>query len=412
MLSIGFSFGGIEANRVNLLAVVAATAIVIATAPTWLNRGIIPKALASVGTISYSLYLVHWPILAILSNINVSGAGLWWPYRVFAVTLSFGMAYTLYSLVENRFRIKDKAHTKGFTPLLTTSLTVIALSFAVLYLSGGEKYTTLFQANVGLDEACRSPDFDKNPACRTSERPTILVWGDSFAMHLVPGLKETSPIGFVQATFSTCVPIDGVSFYNPPQHGLSWSEDCLVFNQSAINYATDNPNIELVILASPWMHLLNTKHQARIKNNTTQITQLTRTEMVDALIQTVSKLKAAGKKVVLVAPPPTLGFDIAKCHEQRDRKQWRIGVAGREDCRLEYSKYAERSKPLNSIIEKLNEEGVAVYSFAENLCNQEFCETKLDSVVLYQDMGHLSISGSEHYARKFSMYEKLRELAN
>lgn len=231
-------------------------------------------------------------------------------------------------------------------------------------------------------------------------------------MHLIPGIKASNHDGLVQATFSTCVPINGISFYQPPEHGLSWAEKCLSFNQSAVNYAINNPDIKLVVMASPWGHMLNVPLHVKITDEKLQTSQLNIDNIFDAIIETVSSLKAAGKKVVLVAPPPTLGFNIAKCHEQRDRKQLRIGSHVREDCRLDYATYLEREKRLNTIFEKLREQNIAIYSFAEKLCTDEICETKLDGVILYQDMGHLSISGSIHYAQKFSMYEELNSLAN
>lgn len=412
MLGVAYSFDGINANRINLLAVVFATAIIIGCEPKWLNQGVVATWLAKVGTISYSLYLVHWPILSLLSNINISGAGLWWPYRVFAVALSFISAIALYHLIENRFRITGESQAKRIIPMIAASFLIIGLSLMIQKLSGGQKYSKLFRPNIGLDEACRSPDFYKIPTCKTSARPSTLVWGDSYAMHIVPGLKASKHDGLIQATFSTCVPINGISFYQPPQYGLSWAEKCLNFNQSALDYAIKNPDIKLVVMASPWTHMFNVPLHVKSVDDKSQTSQLSKDEIIKEIIQTVSILKSAGKKVVLVAPPPTLGFNIAKCHEQRDRKQFRIGSQVREDCRLDYAKYLERDKTLNAVFERLREKNIAIYSFAEKLCNQEFCETKLDGVILYQDMGHLSISGSIYYAQKFSLYEELNSLAN
>lgn len=412
ILGVAYSFEGVSANRVNLLAVVFATAVVIACEPKWLHQGVLAIWLARVGTISYSLYLVHWPILSLLRNVNISGEDLWWPFRVLAVIVSFICAAALYHLIENRFRITDETKLRRFTPMVLASCLIIALSLTVQQLSGGEKYTELFRPNIGLDETCRSPNFYEIPACKTSDKPSTLIWGDSYAMHLVPGIKASDRKGLIQATFSTCVPIKGISFYQPPQHGLSWAHKCLSFNQSAIDYAIKNPDIELVVIASLWTHMLNVPLHVKNTDDKPQTSQLNKGDITGAIIRTVSTLKSAGKKVVLVAPPPSLGFNIAKCHEQRDREQFRIGSQEPEDCRLDYNKYLEREKRLNAIFEKLRENNIAIYSFAEKLCNDEFCDTKLDGVILYQDRGHLSISGSIHYAQKFSMHEELNSLAN
>ncbi len=413
VLGVAYNFEGINANRINILVVVFSTATIIACEPKWLNQGLVATWLAKVGAISYSLYLVHWPILSLLSNINISGMDLWWLYRAFAVALSFIAAIALYHLIENRFRITDESQARGFVPILFASFLIIALSFTIKSLSGGQKYTELFRPNVGLDQACRSPEFYEIPACKTSARPSTLVWGDSYAMHLVPGINASRHDGLIQAAFSTCVPIVGISFYQPPQHGLSWAQKCLAFNQSALDHAIKNPDIKLVVIASAWMHMLNVPLHVKITGDEAQAIQLSKDDIIEAIDQTVSILKKSGKKVVLVAPPPSLGFNIAKCHEQRDRKQLRIGLQQvREDCRLDFARYLERDKALNAIFEALREKNIAIYSFAENLCNNEFCETKLDEVILYQDSGHLSISGAIYYEHRFSMYDELNKLAN
>ena len=59
-----------------------------------------------VGNISYSLYLVHWPIIVILGSLLPNGRGLW--YVVAVVTMSFGLAILSYHFVENPLRYADR----------------------------------------------------------------------------------------------------------------------------------------------------------------------------------------------------------------------------------------------------------------------------------------------------------------
>ncbi len=63
-----------------------------------------------IGDISYSLYLVHWPIIVILAAV-MGGAGA--PYSVAVVAASFGMAIASYHFVENPLRRADWAKAKG-----------------------------------------------------------------------------------------------------------------------------------------------------------------------------------------------------------------------------------------------------------------------------------------------------------
>src|SRR3712207_6863264 len=52
-------------------------------------------------------------------------------------------------------------------------------------------YTTLFRSE-GLGDLCNQEGaaWQDLPSCRTSPTPRIAVWGDSNAMHLVPGLRS------------------------------------------------------------------------------------------------------------------------------------------------------------------------------------------------------------------------------
>jgi len=129
-------------SQVNLLITVFSTALIIAARPDWLNRGKVAGLLASVGTISYSLYLVHWPILAFLNSANVSDVELWWVYRAIAVFASFLLARVLYILIESKFRITDSDKTRRFYPLAISSLLIILLSVVGLKLSDGASILT------------------------------------------------------------------------------------------------------------------------------------------------------------------------------------------------------------------------------------------------------------------------------
>ena len=56
-----------------------------------------------VGDISYSLYLVHWPIIVILAAVMDSGPS----YYLVVVTAAFGLSIASYHLIENPFRRAD-----------------------------------------------------------------------------------------------------------------------------------------------------------------------------------------------------------------------------------------------------------------------------------------------------------------
>lgn len=410
LLAIFYTAPNTTANKLNLIVTVFSTALIVAARPPWLNKGWIATNLAKIGLISYSLYLVHWPIIAFLNSANISGAGLWWPYRVFAVTASFACSWVLFRFVESRFRIVKKHHSNSFKPIILLSICLILISLGLSMLTGGAHYQTLFRANHGLSDKCASENFHHIADCKTADAPTTLLWGDSYAMHLAPGLKLTAPKGIVQAALATCVPIGGASFYSSPNYGMKWAKDCINFNRAVENHAANNPSIELVILSSLW-HLVNASELLVADGASYKLSPQSIDEIALHIEKTTTRLRASGKKVVVIAPPPTQGFNIAKCHERKERGQWRLDVIGRAECRLNYSDYKSRIQKTDQLMTELIARSIPVYFFNKKLCDSQYCDTKLDNVILYRDTGHLSYLGSEHYAERFKLFSELKALA-
>jgi len=399
------------AHTFNLTLTVILTALLIAARPPWLNHGRFIQTLAKVGTISYSLYLVHWPIIAFFNNANISGGGLWWPYRLAAVGLSLLFAVILYKLVEARYRIIDVHQTKRVQPLVLISILLIIFSIGLSLLAKGSEYSTQFRANVGLSEQCSSLDFYELAECRTTEMPTTLLWGDSYAMHLAPGLRATTSDGIMQATLGACAPILEISLYRPPSFNQKWANDCINFNQKVFEFLNTKPSIQLVVLASPWTHIVDQSEQLVIEEGSYSLTKPSIQDLASRIASTVVQLQTLGKKVVVVSPPPTSGFAIAKCHERKERGQWKFDVVVRPACKLNFSDHKTHSLKVSQLMSVLTSKSIPVYFFDDKLCDKNHCETKLGGVILYRDRGHLSYSGSEHYAKKFEMFKELESLA-
>lgn len=116
-----------------------------------------------------------------------------------------------WKFVESPFRKKTIFSRKTvFSFSLFFSLFFIAAGTAILFFQEkDERFQHEIRTNYGLNYACEFNDnhFDPGKDCATSESPEILVWGDSFAMHLVPGLLASNhEIRMAQATRSVCGP--------------------------------------------------------------------------------------------------------------------------------------------------------------------------------------------------------------
>lgn len=391
-----------------LSLLILATACIIACENKHLNSGLTIDFLAHFGKISYSLYLVHWPIIAIINNLNISNKQLPLWIKISSLVASFIGAYLLHKLVESRYRTY---YQRGKIPtglIISTAILCIS-SVALLQYKPTEDYAFQMRPNNGFSLQCSETDFHKNKECKNAQAPEMLVWGDSFAMHLVPGLSSSEK-GLMQATKTTCLPINNLSFFNPPEFDSSWGKQCIEFNQSVFNFLKSNSHIKTVVMASAWRHLLNLNRQVQYNQEDYLISDLDNTEIANGILATANEIRSLGINVVIVAPPPKTDFDIGRCHEKFSRKQIKIG--GTIDCSLVRQKYQNLDKKVFKLIDHLESNGEAVYSFEKHLCSENRCETKLDQIVLYRDRGHLSVAGSEIYGRKFQLYDTLSKHAN
>lgn len=164
--------------EINALLVCLATAVLIAGNYRSLNEHMATRALARVGDISYSLYLVHWPIFAFLNNANVGGGGTWWPLRLGALLLSFILAYLLYAQVEQRFRLTAPrpVSKKYVGSMVLLSVLLVAAVVSIEHVSrSAVDYGHRLRANVGFSRNCESKG-DLLHCQNAGTRPTRPLW--------------------------------------------------------------------------------------------------------------------------------------------------------------------------------------------------------------------------------------------
>ena len=211
--------------RVAGVAIVCvATAIVILRRHDALDERPIPNALAKVGDASYSLYLVHWPVFAFLNNAYAGDPSFGKPstaVRSTCVGVSLLLGFFLHRWVEapcRRVKVRSPRRWVALAVVASALLAVVPpgiaarSSNAVGDASLGVDFIALRQDSLGFGAACEGyRRFDAPAMCRNAPSPRMLVWGDSFAMHLVDGLAATSPGGVLQATKSACGPLLGIA---------------------------------------------------------------------------------------------------------------------------------------------------------------------------------------------------------
>jgi peptidoglycan/LPS O-acetylase OafA/YrhL len=200
------------------------TFLLIAAGPsTMLARIVLSRrAMVGIGAISYPLYLWHWPLLsfAAIDAFGTPALGV----RIAAVVVAVILATATYVLVEKPIRFGGSLRLR--TPALLAGLVAIgAIGFATLQQRG---VATRFPADIRALASWRyeyktdarypacwlsneQPADGFAPACidTTAGRPRVVLWGDSHAARLYPGLKAVfgNSLAISQFTRDACVPV-------------------------------------------------------------------------------------------------------------------------------------------------------------------------------------------------------------
>ena len=215
-----------------VLAPVAGTVALIAAGPgALINRHLLSHPLAVwFGLISYPLYLWHWPLLSYLSIVDTAEPPAL--LRLAAVIASFELAWLTYWLIEQPIRGQRRAPILS-AALCGSMLAIGAIGFVTDTHNGftarlghglafriGPGYEALLASiSSGKDfgghqlVACGLTGFPAEQCWRDARGPaTALVFGDSKAEAIFPGLVRNSPPGmaWMLVAHSACIPIFGI----------------------------------------------------------------------------------------------------------------------------------------------------------------------------------------------------------
>ena len=394
----------------------ATLAVILARHP-WMNRGKLIGVFAKVGDWSYSLYLVHWPIFALASNIWIGDLPEWVKWG--GIILSLALAWVQYTFIEYPIHHSRIAPTwpRAATIACGSGLLMLVPFLFLISPTAQQEYAEVRRGNTGLSPVCAFRGaFQPITECESASNPTTLVWGDSYAMHLVPGIKnELGSAGLVQATKYVCGPLMGVA---PIAHAAGatqnrkWSEECMAFNDSVLDYLQKTPSIQTVVLSSMIKQYMTPEvfHNLVRTGDGLQEEEGTIETALQGMGRTVSLVRAIGKKVVVIAPPPAMDWDAGRCVERIQRGLPTLGPDA--DCATKDVDYQKKRAHVLSFLHQLPDRfDVQVISFDDVLRSGIGYVPTMDDKILFISNGHLSYQGAEILAHRMHLGERIRSSA-
>ncbi len=372
-------------------------------------RGMRP--LVWLGDRSYSLYLVHWPLMAAVHNAWIGTAKEAPPallaWRLGALALSLPLAWMLHRWVE----VPGKTRLRGrpaWAALIVSSLCLAVLPGLTqrwVQASPGQDFARLTRPNHGFAPVCDAEEpYAPRAQCQRGEHPRWMVWGDSYAMHLVPGLAQhVGAQGLLQATKSSCGPFLNIAPYKPeaaPGETFAprWVAQCQAFNRSVLAWLGGHPEVHTVVLSSLLTQYLDTRRYSPrrltadgLPSSQAMDETALQQALLEDLLHSAEQLRRLGKRVLLIAPPPRADFNIAACLERQALGRWTLGAT--PDCRVDPAHQDAGSEQVRSWLQQV-ERRLPVLRFEPLLCRAQRCEVMQAGVMLYRDQGHLSEDGS------------------
>ncbi|OYU17893.1 MAG: hypothetical protein CFE34_13365 [Rhodobacteraceae bacterium PARR1] len=353
-----------------------------------------------VGQISYSLYLWHQPLLAFARQRTPTPLGV--PSVVALLAAAAVLAYASWRWIEQPFRAAGPS--QPFRTIAVATLAGAAIAGASLGLQwasspGGllapraevSALETKLRANYGLDKACISGTLD-DPTCSTGPHPKVLVWGDSFAMHLMAGIVAQQPgLAVRQVTISGCGPLLNISplVGNTARDGI---RRCIAHNSAVLEYLRRTPSIELVILASAYRQYFDA--DARIALSDGQFLA-GGNRAAQYLAETARQAGMLGRRVWLVAPPPRNGNELGQCLAKSVLFDFDASV-----CDFDLEASTKHQGHIFAILREMESHGAGVVWPETALCEAGRCRASAPGVFIYRDGEHLSNEGSRYMGER------------
>jgi peptidoglycan/LPS O-acetylase OafA/YrhL len=388
--------GALLAGAWPLLPVLGAGALILAGPGTIAGRLLSLRPIVFVGSISYPLYLWHWPLLAFshLMSFGAPSTG----QRAACVAASFALAFLTFKFVEAPIRFapaRTRAAASALSGRLLGLMALAGLAGAALFATDGARFrfpeevrTVLAYQDYEFMKDARFPGcwLDKNapfsdfaPMCflggDQTAHPGVLIWGDSHAARLYPGLKAVlgEKASISQLTRDGCPAVSGFG-----------NQLCQDSNKLVMDYVRRTPP-RSVILFSVWPSYATSELAGQVLEKSMALT------IEQLRLAGVREISVVGPFPIWSAPLPGIMF-----------RSWTY--TRRLPSRLMPANEQSVSDMDDALHRRALASGASYFSLVDLLCNADGCLTSVPGSpgeLLTWDYGHLTTAGARFVAGSF-----------
>lgn len=323
------------------------------------------------GKISYSVYLWHWPVVVAMRYYQIDFSAI----NIFiGVVSSFALGELSYRIIESTLRKRARL-------IFNISLFAVALSacmFVMLTKGISFRFSDALKQVVEYrmdnsswrpDTCFLNPEQDYTAFSKCQDKMTsksFVVWGDSHAAHLMPGLRSVfgNDLNITQRSASLCPPIIGLQIDGRPH--------CKAINDMVAREISDNkPNT--VLMSALWSVY----------------------PMRDYLPGTIKFLKDSGvKNIILVGPFPVWKKTLIDTIEETGVNAGRTVPWGMTD-------ETRNLRDNDAYLRELAKDNSLTYiSPLDTMCTESYCKAIIGHKNAYPvqfDFAHLTPEGSRWF---------------
>ena len=384
------------------------TAMVIYAGERAITSGVLTnRVFVVIGKMSYSLYLIHWPVIVFWMYVTKS---LTFLDQVLICVFSLVAAYLSYRFVETPFR-RQPVSTYPNVRLLATLgalLCMITVGTQIKQQHGWPERSKSV-ANPSMVQSAEEfhrQNYGGNgyPINGSTNAdlfsPDIVLIGDSHSRHYAEGLFEElvapESLNLRIASLASCLHLPK---FTRVTYDADWDRLCPSSYKNAINAVRAAKNPPLVILSHAWVtqmdiaDMLDGQNQRRNRTVSVQ-------DIVEGLVSLKKEIGEA-RLLVIGNVPTTNGVDLLG---QLTRPPLLAWLQGDDDVSMSTS-LAPDIRHLNQILRQAAED-TGAFEFldpTDALCNEDHC-MNIDweaQRLVYSDTTHLSKHGSRVVIRQF-----------
>ena len=361
------------------------------------------KAFVGIGLISYSAYLWHQPIFALMRHSTITELSVY--HYIIAIGMVLTVSFLSWKFVEQPFRNKSRVKSKEVLGLSFVSISLMLLIGLVGHIKLGFPERLSYETNLISKGA-----FDKNPRkneCYFLEKlnglqnacvigaiektmPSIAIignsHGDMFAQSLSDSLRSEGLAAY-NLSFQGCSPV------NFEDESNSFSENMCY--ELVLDFLSEHKEISSVIVSFRWASLINgTQYDVEFINNDEELLSQDminkRAEVVARKVEELAKLE---KHIVIIYPVPEPGEDVPNFVTKQ-----RMLFDASFTLRVPYETFKERNDIAYAALDSVDGiERISRIYPSSVLCEESLnghCETVIGGYSVYYDDNHLSNYGA------------------